>query len=239
MASRQGTNAGPGGGRTTKAERKEQARRERIELQQRMARTRRNRRIATVAGIVAVAAVAVVIALNQGSPSTSSAASGDLQGVLTGPGPWPANTADLAQRLNALNLPPEGAALHNHAFLAIDVDGSSLPVAADIGLSGTAASPLHTHDTTGVIHIESGDASFRSTLGEFFDVWGVKLTSTCVGGYCNTGDQQLRVFVDGKAFAGDPRTIALTEHRDIVVTYGTASQVPDPLPTFDWSTFQG
>jgi hypothetical protein len=239
VASKQRTSAGPGGGRATKAERKEQARRERIELQRRMARSRRNRRIATIGGIVAVAAVAVVIALNQGSPSTSSAASGNLQGVLTGPGPWPANTADLAQRLNAMNLPPEGTALHNHAYLAIDVDGSPLAVAANIGLSNSAASPLHTHDSTGIIHIESGDPNFRPTLGEFFDVWGVRLTSTCVGGYCTTGDQQLRVFVDGKRAQGDPRSIPLTEHADIVVTYGTEAQVPKPLPTYDWSTFQG
>ncbi|MFB3738063.1 MAG: hypothetical protein ACE14W_03745 [Candidatus Velamenicoccus archaeovorus] len=238
MASKQRTNPGSGGGRVTKAERKEQARRERLELQRKMARSRRNRRIVAVVGVLAVAAVVAVLALNQGSPSTSSASS-SLDGMLTGPGPWPANTADLAQRLNALALPPEGTALHNHAFLAVVVDGSPQPVAANIGLSASAASPLHTHDSTGVIHIESGDPGFRPTLGEFFDVWGVQLTSSCVGGYCDTGGQQVRVFVNGDPFPGNPRTIPLTEHADIVVTYGTEAQVPETLPAYDWSTFQG
>ncbi|HEX9123972.1 MAG TPA: hypothetical protein VF984_11570 [Actinomycetota bacterium] len=237
MASRQRTNAEPGQGRTTKAERKEQARRERVELERKLARSRRNRRIVVMASIVVVAIAVVAVVLSQ--PSGTSAGGGKLRGVLTGPGPWPDNTGDLAQRLNALGLPPEGAALHHHAYLAIEVDGSPLPVAADIGLSTSAASALHTHDTSGVIHIESGDPGFQPTLGEFFDVWGVRLSATCAGGYCDAGDQQLRVFVDGRPFQGNPRTIPLTEHADIVITYGTQAQVPNPLPTFDWSTFQG
>jgi hypothetical protein len=63
------------GGRTTKAERKEQARRERAELQRRAAATRRNRRIA----IVAVAAVVVgVAAFAFTRPSAEAADPDDL-----------------------------------------------------------------------------------------------------------------------------------------------------------------
>lgn len=53
-----------GGARPTKAERKEQARRERMELQRKMARARRNRRIALVAALL-VAAGAAAFALTR------------------------------------------------------------------------------------------------------------------------------------------------------------------------------
>jgi hypothetical protein len=42
--------------------------------------------------------------------------------------------------------------------------------------------------------------------------------------------------VDGEPYDGDPRTLELKDQEEIVVAYGTTSQVPDPLPTFDWST---
>lgn len=62
-------------GRTTKAERKEQARRERVELQRRMARSRRNRRIALALAAVAIVGVAA-FALTR--PSTEAADPADL-----------------------------------------------------------------------------------------------------------------------------------------------------------------
>jgi hypothetical protein len=57
--------------RLTKAERKEQARRERVELQRKMARSRRNRRLAIVAVAVAVAGVSV-FALTRPKAETAS-----------------------------------------------------------------------------------------------------------------------------------------------------------------------
>jgi uncharacterized protein DUF3105 len=57
--------------RLTKAERKEQARRERVELQRKMARSRRNRRLAIGAVAVAVAG-AGVFALTRPKPETAS-----------------------------------------------------------------------------------------------------------------------------------------------------------------------
>jgi hypothetical protein len=63
------------GTRTTKAERKEQARQERLELQRKMARSHRNRRIA-LATVVVVAAGALVFALTR--PETAVASPDDL-----------------------------------------------------------------------------------------------------------------------------------------------------------------
>jgi hypothetical protein len=74
---------------------------------------------------------------------------------------------------------------------------------------------LHTHDTTGVIHIES-PAQRVYTLGEFFDVWGQPLSSTQVGHL--TG--HVTAFLNGRRFPGDPRSIKLTPHAVIQLDVG-------------------
>ena len=45
------------------------------------------------------------------------------------------------------------------------------------------------------------------------------LTPTCVGGYCHL--TTTHVYVDGKPFAGDPRAILLTDHKEIAIVIGT------------------
>jgi hypothetical protein len=82
-----------------------------------------------------------------------------------------------------------------------------------------ANSPIHTHSTSGLIHIES-DRPGSFTLGQFFDEWGVRLTSTCVGGYCTGAGKQLRVYVDGKRVA-NPRAVVLRNRQEIAIVYGT------------------
>jgi hypothetical protein len=227
--------------RVTKAERKEQARRERIELQRKMARQRRNRLIAIVGMVVVGVAIVATLALtsNDGKTNTNEGGNRVLPGMMTGPAPWSANLATLPQRLARLNLPPfaNPLALHNHAHLDLSINGSPVDVAASIGFdqAAQALASLHTHDTSGVVHMESSDPNGRFTLGEFFDVWGLKLTPSCIGGYCDNSTAKLRIFVDGKPFEGDPRSLELRDHEEIVIAYGTADQVPSPLPTFDWS----
>ncbi|MGZ4124170.1 MAG: hypothetical protein ACXVQU_01270 [Actinomycetota bacterium] len=243
MASKQQPRSGTATERVTKAERKEQARLERIELQRKMARARRNRTLWIVGLVVVGVAVVAVVALTSSggkkgtSPQTTN---GRLAGLMTGPQPWSANLDTLPQRLNELTLPTFGnpLALHWHAHLDLFVNGQKVTVPADVGFDSQAAASLHTHDQTGVVHMETNQTSGQFTLGEFFDVWGVRLTSTCIGGYCNNGNDVIRAYVDGRQVTGDPRAIQLKDQEEVVLTYGTAGQVPHPLPTFDWSTLQ-
>ena len=213
-----------------------QARRRRQEA----ARVRRRRRlgIAAVLAVVLVAGVgglAVSAANRDRQPATSP---GPLAGLQTGPAPWGANTADLAERLEAIGVPPlspmEGTAVHIHQHLDLYVDGRKVLVPAGIGIDPAVGyAPLHTHDPSGVIHVESPTVR-TYTLGEFFAVWGVRFTPSCLGGYCAGGGRQLRVFVDGRAYRGDPTTLALAPHQELVVAFGTAAQLPSPIP----STYQ-
>ena len=98
-------------------------------------------------------------------------------------------------------------------------DGTSGDCATGESFFGQVAnSPLHTHSSSGLIHIES-DRRHRFTLGEFFDEWGVRLDARCLGGYCGSG--KLRVFVDGRRRSGDPRRIVLGNHQEIAVVFGS------------------
>ena len=190
--------------------------------------------------VVGAVVVGAVIAGARGGSTSTSLAPAHLSGELVGRAPWPRNIAGLRARLNALGLPAlaqEGTALHIHQHLDLYVDGRRATVPAGIGIDELEGfiSPLHTHDESGVIHVESPDVR-TFTLGEFFDVWGLRLTPRCLGGYCATGSKVLRVFVDGKHFSGDPRSLPLAEHEEIVVAYGSRAQLPRPMPAqFDFA----
>ena len=199
-----------------------------------MARARRARQIMWIAGFAAVVGVGAFLFINRSEPASPSS----LPGVLTTDAPWPANAAQSAARADALGLPAEGTTMHEHANVQIFVSGRQEPIPTDIGIdldAGTGQS-IHTHDDTGTVHLESSQAR-TFTLGEFFGVWGVRLTPSCIGGYCNDGQNRLRVYVGGEQQTGDPRDITLDDQSVIVVTYGTEKQLPDPIPsTFDFSS---
>jgi hypothetical protein len=131
-----------------------------------------SRRLLLVAG---VAVLAVLAGLSSELGRSSSSGSGALPGELAGPAPWPRNAGRLEQRLTALGVPApgfEGTALHTHQHLDLFVDGKRVVVPAGIGIdpAGRFISPLHTHDTSGVIHVESPTVR-PFTLGELFGVW--------------------------------------------------------------------
>jgi hypothetical protein len=126
----------------------------------------------------------------------------------------------------------EQLAYHIHEHLSILVDGTAQKIPAYVGIPGGPILPrciywLHTHDATGVIHVESPVVAIY-TLGQFFDIWGQPLNSTRVATYPVTG--QLVVFVDGHQYGGDPRDIALGVHTQIVIEIGR--QVAPPQFTF-------
>ncbi len=181
-------------------------------------------------------ALAMLMSVGLARQSLSAAIPAEeLPGVQMSEAPWPAEGSYLRARLMAIGLPAlleEGTALHTHQHLDIFVDGKPVSVPAGIGIDADQRfiAPIHTHDATGVIHIESPLVQ-PFTLGEFFDVWGVRLTAQCLGSYCTRGDTAVRVFSNGQAVTGDPRALALSFHQEIVVTYGTAAALPNPIPS--------
>ena len=78
---------------------------------------------------------------------------------------------------------------------------------------------LHTHDDSGVMHIESKQPR-TYTLGEFFTEWNVPLNARCAGGYCRPHNA-IRVYVDGKPYTGNPAKLVLKNLEEIAVVIGS------------------
>jgi hypothetical protein len=138
--------------------------------------------------------------------------------------PWPA-PADASAAVAAAGLPmlgAEGAVEHIHAHLDVLVDGQPVGVPANIGIDrrrGTI-SPLHTHDDTGVIHIES-QVKRQFSMGELFSEWQVSLSPDNVGAMRTSDGTTLRVFVNGTPQSGNPAAVRFNAHDEIAVVYGT------------------
>jgi hypothetical protein len=206
------------------------------------ARQRRMLLAGGVALVLVVAVAAVVLATSgsggggSGAGGTTSASAGTaaLPGEQTGPPPWTAGSDGLAARLKAIGLPAlpaEGTVLHIHQHLDLFANGRRVPVPAGIGIDpqGQFISPLHTHDTTGVLHVESPTVK-TFTLGQFFEVWGVPLGARRIGGLTVGSGRALREWVSGRPVSGDPARTTLAAHQEIVIAYGTPAQMPSHPP---------
>jgi hypothetical protein len=98
-------------------------------------------------------------------------------------------------------------------------------LAADSPLpAGRFLAPPHTHDATGIVHIES-DRPYPFTLGQFFKIWGVRFGATRIGGYADLGAQRVWVLVNGRRVA-DSADHVLRAHDRIVVGFGRRGSFP-------------
>jgi hypothetical protein len=216
--------------------RKEEARRQRETLRRKAARRRTMRRTGIIAGsmVGVVAVVALIVLTHKGPVPFNEIDPHTLPGVTADQAPWPAETAQLSNRIHKMGLPPLGGeqlAYHIHQNLVIYVNGTQEPVPFGLGLIPPRSfAEIHTHDNSGTIHVEAG-ATRRFTLGTVFDVWGVLFTKDQIGAYKNHGDTRIRVFSNGKPVTGDPTQLPLRDHQVIVVTYGTPAQVPKQIPS--------
>ena len=164
--------------------------------------------------------------------ATSQPAGSGAAGTSTTGTGW-ALPADASAAARAAGLPmlgEEKLTVHYHAHLDVLVDGRPVPVPAGIGIDEARRliAPLHTHNGTGVIHIESAtDEPF--TLGQLFTEWGQPLRSDRVGPVTLGGGTVLRVYRNGQPVPGDPAALRLASHDEIVVWVGPTgeqSQVP-------------
>ena len=78
----------------------------------------------------------------------------------------------------------EGTAIHFHPYLQIVINGQNVAVPAGVGIvkSGTCFEPVHTHDESGVIHVESPNTSTQYTLSEFFQIWNATYHAVTING---------------------------------------------------------
>jgi hypothetical protein len=131
----------------------------------------------------------------------------------------------------------EQLAYHIHVHVSIYINGQPSPIPQYVGIptdqqSGQATCFywLHTHDTSGVIHIES-PVNQIYTFGQFLDEW-------------NQGFQSLgfpsqllltsgwTIWVNGQPYHGSLRNIPLNAHTLITLAFNSPNAKPDT--TYNW-----
>jgi hypothetical protein len=192
--------------------------------------------------LVVIAVLLFVVIRGGGSSSKVSGAPvavyNTLPGIRKTKAPWPPEYATLTDRLQPLGLnalAQEQLAFHIHQHLDIFVDGKAVAggVPPLIGINDDSyITELHTHATSGVIHVESA-RKLDFTLGQFFAEWAVFLNKRCVGAYCNG----LKWYVNGVQQVGNPQRLVLKDHQEIAIVVG---KPPKKIPaTFDWKAWNG
>ncbi len=191
---------------------------------------------------------------DDGTSTSGGLEIGGSAGRATGPEAWPAPEPDqveqLADEAGAPLEVKETLTHHAHSHLDVFIDGDHRVVPAAIGivitdpavkvfddLGGTSyggiegcdqpcISPLHTHDTTGIIHTESATDEDR-TLDQLFTLWGVRLDDHCIDEHC-TPDTPITIYVDGDEVPlADAPAITLTDGKEIAIVIGDP---PDRIP---------
>lgn len=208
--------------------------RERVAAARATERRRKRRRILVATSVAAVAVVAggtLAVAAGRGSGHGGGHDEAGGAGRPTPAGPsWPRpdDTADRGRAIGLSVAPMEGTARHFHTHLDVLVDGRPVAVPAGLGIapSGREMSELHTHDTTGILHIEAPTTGKRYVLGQLFTEWNVRLDATDLGELKAGDGRTLTAYVDGRRQSGDPAAIELTAHREIALVYGPAGAQP-------------
>ncbi|MGC2427699.1 MAG: hypothetical protein WA421_11735 [Nitrososphaeraceae archaeon] len=109
--------------------------------------------------------------------------------------------------------------LHLHQHLNVTADGARLIVPKNIGIDAPlyidhslgryglqGLAPLHTHDDSGTIHVES-NANRTYTLGEFLNIWGG----------LNLSGKTVKATVNGSEPVSDFRNLILKDGEQITL----------------------
>ena len=95
---------------------------------------------------------------------------------------------------------------HIHPHLKIIILGKEREIPEDIGIKPMCMNAIHTHDDTGVIHIES-PIKKDFTIGDFFAVWQKPFTKSEVIDTKISADEKMVVSVNGKEVDSFDETI--------------------------------
>ncbi len=134
----------------------------------------------------------------------------------------------------------EKIAFHIHAHLTLFLSGRAYQIPFGVGIGptlrgvNTTAGPfvtsgscfmwLHTHALDGIIHIEAPKLQ-TFTLGQFFAVWGVKLSKLRLGSHLG----KVTAFYNGKVWTGNPSAIPLTSEAQIQLDLGKPLIAPQHI----------
>jgi hypothetical protein len=125
--------------------------------------------------------------------------------------------------------------MHIHAHVTIYINGKRVPIPADIGIApdGSCGYWIHTHDASGIIHIEApADSAF--VLGNFLDIWSGQFRQR---GYPSqlADPAGWQMYLGGKHVTGAMGSIPLQRHALITLTYNSPQAPPDT--SYDWGDY--
>lgn len=126
-------------------------------------------------------------------------------------------------------LAQEGQVMHIHPHLTIRINGQDQVIPANIGITANGLSPIHTHDATGKLHVESPQIlAFR--LKDFFTIWknwsnndpNIVFTATNILGHevVDPNHQRITMTVDGVP-STDFGDLILKDLQNILISYET------------------
>lgn len=156
-------------------------------------------------------------------------------------------------RCVSLPLPrTEGDAQHIHPYLRIVINGQPVTIPAFIGFralpgGGACLEPVHTHDASGIVHIESPSPTQTYTLADFFTIWRatyntvdiqgtrypVRYTLTELLGHRTDSQHFIRFLVDGaRSLAGPGLVLNALDYCSAAATGPPCAPtaVGDPYP---------
>lgn len=135
-------------------------------------------------------------------------------------------------------LTAEGTVMHIHVHLDMVINGENITIPAGVGINESVTnsfiSPIHTHDTSGVLHVES-PVKKDYTLGEFFTEWGITLNDNCVGTYCADSGHKFIAAVNGKQVS-NIQNYVLNAHDEIEIWYGPKNENPKLISSYNFAS---
>jgi hypothetical protein len=126
---------------------------------------------------------------------------------------------------------------HIHAHVTMYINGQPQSIPQNIGIAqgqqggnATCFYWLHTHDTSGVIHIEA-PAKEPFTFGQFLDEWNQQFQSQGFPSQLllTTG---WTIWINGKSYHGTLNSIPLAAHNIITLAYN--SPQAKPVTSYAW-----
>lgn len=154
-----------------------------------------------------------------------------IQGTYYNTAYWPVWYGN-GKPVDGVNCLASGA-WHKHALISIYKDGKRLGFPGGIGREHAGcyhAYEMHTHDVTGIVHMES-DLPKNFKLGQWFSLWQLPLSRDNVGGLPGP----VRFYIIDKGvitrYDGNPYDIAMLPNREVLIVTGFALSV---VPKYQW-----
>lgn len=106
---------------------------------------------------------------------------------------------------------------HVHTHLDVFVDGREQEIPGDVGRLSSCLYWLHTHDTTGLLHVEAPQTR-EFTLGQFLDIW--QQTGESTEFFASVQSQNVTAYIDGEQFEGHYRDVPLESLTQVALIIG-------------------